>query len=285
MAIDCYLNGEFMPHSAAKVSVMDRGFLFGDGVYEVVPTYGRRLFCWQRHLRRLARSLGEIYLADSLNVESLTAPAEKLIQQFDDADAMLYIQITRGVATARRHNLPQPPPPPTVFMLAMQRAAVAADKIRYGVSCRTAAETRWLRADIKSISLLGAVLAAQQAAENNNEEVILIRDGMAGEAAACNIFIVADGEIITPPADNRILAGISREITLEVARQSGFTVTVRDIPVAELVAADEIWLTSSTREVLPVTMLDGNKVGDGMPGKVFAVVAAAFRSFVESGSE
>ena len=285
--MNCFLNGEMMPLSAAKVSVMDRGFLFGDGVYEVVPAYGRKLFCWRRHLRRLSENLCKIQMAAELanNPKSLTAPAEKLIAEFADADSMLYVQITRGAAATRRHAFPEPPPSPTVLMIPFSRPPVSADKIEKGVSCRTMEEFRWRRADIKSVSLLGGVLAAQQAAATDSEEVILIRDGLVGEAAACNVFAVIGDELTTPPADERILPGISREVALELSREGGTKTTERDIAAEELKAADEIWLTSSTREIMPVTMLDGVPVGDGRPGRVFQKHAAAFRRFIQTGGE
>ncbi len=281
----CFLNGEIMPLAEARVSPLDRGFLFGDGVYEVAPVYARKIFCRRRHFRRLARNLEAIQIR--FDPESLSVPARQLIDsaESDSGDLSLYIQITRGASPIRKHAFPSPSPEPTAFMFATPRAPVAEEKIRLGVSCRTMDEFRWLRADIKSVSLLGAVLAAQRAAECGDEEVILIRDGFAGEAAACNIFAVSGGTLLTPPADCRILPGISREVTLELARRDGVRVAERDISRAELAAADEIWLTSSTREVLPVTLLDGAPVGTGKPGAVFAAVSAAFRRFVEDGGE
>lgn len=279
----CFFNGEVVPLAEARVSPLDRGFLFGDGVYEVTPVYARKIFCRGRHFRRLARNLAEIKIP--FDAESLLVPAQQLIDsaESDSGDLILYIQITRGAPPVRRHAFPDAPTSPTVFMYVSPRAPMAEEKIRRGVSCRTMDEFRWLRADIKSVSLLGAVLAAQHAAECGDEEIILIRNGFAGEAAACNIFVVSGGTLLTPPADNRILPGISREITLELARRDGVRVAERDIPRAELAAADEIWLTSSTREILPVTTLDGAPVGDGKPGAIFAAVSAAFRKFVEDG--
>ena len=279
----CFLNGEFMPLAAAKVSVLDRGFLFGDGVYEVIPVYARKMFCRGRHFRRLARNLAEIQI--QFDPESLGEAARRLIDDADSGELSLYIQITRGAAETRRHAFPAPSPSPTAFMFAAPRAPVPAEKIRRGVSCRTMDEFRWLRADIKSVSLLGAVLAAQSAAESEDEEVILIRDGFVGEAAACNVFVVAGETILTPPADCRILPGVTREVALELARRDGLRVAERDISRAELAAANEIWLTSSTREVLPVTILDGAPVGTGKPGALFAAVSAAFRRFAEDGGE
>lgn len=279
----CFLNGEIMPLAAAKVSVLDRGFLFGDGVYEVIPVYARKMFCQQRHLRRLARNLAEVQI--QFAPESLVAAAQQLIDSADSGELSLYIQITRGVSAARKHAFPVPPVSPTAFMFAALRPPVAAEKSRDGISCRTLDEFRWLRADIKSVSLLGAVLAAQHAVESGDDEVIFIRDGLVGEAAVCNVFVVSGGMLLTPPADHRILPGISREVVLELARRDGVRVAERDITRADLAAADEIWLTSSTREVVAVTILDGAPVGTGKPGAIFAAVSAAFRRFVKDGGE
>ena len=277
----CFLNGRMMPLSEATISPLDRGFLFGDGVYEVVPVYSGKLFCWARHARRLARNLAEIQI--DYDVETLLAPAESLIAAAGESELSLYIQITRGVGTKRAHAFPQPPLPPTVFMLATPRPSVAEEKRRDGVSCHTMKEFRWRRADIKAVSLLGAVLAAQQAAERGDEEVILLRDGIVGEAAVCNVFVIAGGALRTPTADERILPGITREVVLELARAENIPVSENDITRAELAAADEIWLSSSTREILPVTSLDGAPVGDGKPGAIYAAVFAAFQRFVTSG--
>ena len=163
------------------------------------------------------------------------------------------------------------------------RPSVAEEKRRDGVSCHTMKEFRWRRADIKAVSLLGAVLAAQQAAERGDEEVILLRDGIVGEAAVCNVFVIAGGALRTPTADERILPGITREVVLELARAENIPVSENDITRAALAAADEIWLSSSTREILPVTSLDGAPVGDGRPGAIYAAVFAAFQRFVASG--
>lgn len=278
----CFLNGEVMPLSEATISPLDRGFLFGDGVYEVIPVYSRKLFCWSRHARRLARNLAEIQI--DYDVEALLSPAESLIADAGESELSLYIQITRGVGAKRAHAFPQPPLSPTVFMLATPRPLIAEEKRRDGVACHTMKEFRWRRADIKAVSLLGAVLAAQQAAERGDEEVILLRDGIVGEAAVCNVFVVSGGTLRTPKADERILPGITREVVLELARGENIPVLEDDITRAELASADEIWLSSSTREILPVTSLDGAPVGEGKPGEVYELVAGAFRRFVESGA-
>ena len=279
----CFLNGAIIPLSTATISPLDRGFLFGDGVYEVVPVYARRLFCWQRHLRRLMHSLAAVQI--SFAVEQLFAAAQQLIAAAKDDDLSLYIQITRGAAAVRKPAFPMPPPSPTVFMMTIARQQPTAQKRQNGVSCQTMEEFRWRRANIKATSLLGAVLAAQHAATHGDEEVILIRDGLVGEAATCNVFINAAGTLRTPPTDGSILPGISREITIELARAANISVVENNITRAELAAANEIWLTSSTREILPVTMLDGAPVGDGVPGEMYTAVYDDFCRFIAGGGE
>ena len=275
----CYLNGEICPLANARISVLDRGFLFGDGVYEVVPVYAGHLFCWDRHLRRLARSLSEIRIGTAL--DNLAEAVHKLLQETMLSDAVIYIQITRGAENTRRHAFPQPPVTPTVFMMVMPRKPIAAEKIRNGVSCRLSDDYRWLRGDIKSISLLGAVLAAEEAVSNNHEETIFIRQGTLTEASSSNVQIIVDNKIITPLNDYRILPGITGEVMLETANDLGIEILSRDITRAELMAADEIWLTSSTREMLPVVTLDGVMIGGGKPGGLFKRVHAALRQRIE----
>ena len=281
---NCFLNGKIIPLSEAKISVLDRGFLFGDGVYEVIPVYLRRLFCWERHMRRLKNNLAKVKI--NADVQSLLSPAQTLIDSSTDESTALYIQITRGVAPIRKHAFPNPPVPPTVMMMltAVDMQANIA-KRQHGVSCRTMEEFRWRRADIKSLSLLAAVLIMQEAVDNNEEEIILIRDGYVGEAAACNVLIVADNTVITPIADERILSGISRNVILELARQENIKTVERDITSAEMAAADEIWISSSTRELLPVTTLDGAPVSDGKPGAVYHRILSAFHRFIKNGDK
>lgn len=279
MTMRCFLDGKFMSLAEAKISPMDRGFLFGDGVYEVVPVYARKLFCWRRHMQRLSRNLAELRIL--FDAESLFAPADDLVQSAESSDSSLYIQITRGISMTRRHAFPETPVAPTVFMFAAPRAPAPEDKRINGVACRTMEEFRWKRADIKSVSLLGAVLAAQSAAESDCEETILIRDGLAGEAASCNIFAVSGGEMFTPPADNLILPGITRAVVIELAKKQGISVYERPLSQGEMAAADELWITSSAREILPVCILDGAPVGTGVPGAMYKAMHAAFRQFVE----
>ncbi len=275
----CYLNGEIGPLASARISVLDRGFLFGDGVYEVVPVYAGHLFCWDRHLRRLARSLSEIRISTAL--DNLAEAVHKLLQETKLSDAVIYIQITRGAENTRRHAFPQPPVAPTVSMMVMPRKPIAAEKIRNGVSCRLSDDYRWLRGDIKSISLLGAVLAAEEAVSNHHEETIFIRQGTLTEASSSNVQIIVDNKIITPLNDYRILPGITGEVMLETANDLGVEILSRDITRAELMAADEIWLTSSTREMLPVVALGGVMIGGGKPGGLFKRVHAALRQRIE----
>ncbi|MDM5146930.1 aminotransferase class IV [Candidatus Persebacteraceae bacterium Df01] len=278
----CYLNGEIEHLKDARVSVLDRGFLFGDGVYEVVPVYAGKPFYWERHMERLARSLKKTGI--EAKTELLEQSVQELISRADSDYLALYIQITRGAAATRKHFFPRPAPSPTVFMMATPLAPVAAEKIQNGVCCRSEKDFRWQRGDIKSISLLGAVLVSEEATAGGYEETIFVRDGVVTEAAACNIIVVQDkNHVVTPVADERILRGITRDVVLEIARSLDIEVVERDVTRAELAVAPEVWITSSTREVLPVTELDGVAIGSGKPGAVFQKVYAALRRHIENG--
>ena len=277
-----YLNGDFLPLAEARVSPLDRGFLFADGVYEVAPVYGRRLFCWSRHLRRLERSLRAVDLPFA--VDDLTPIARELTARQGFADQSLYLQITRG-AGATRAFAPPPDLSPTVFAFCAPFAPPVA-LAQKGIAATTIEDIRWRRADIKSVSLLGAVMAAAAAKERGAAEAILLRDGFLREGASSNVFVVCagagGGEIATPIADHSILAGITREIVIDSARRLGYAVRERAIAREELTAAAEMWICSSTREILPVVELDGNALGDGRPGAAFRAVYADFQARKES---
>ena len=273
MTTICYLNDEFINLADAKISVMERGFLFGDGVYELVPVYRRRFFQWSWHIERLGRSLCEIRLA--VDLTPLQKTAQKLIELNDEADLSLYIQITRGAEKVRHHAFGDDIRP-TVFMVAWPRPPVAEEKVLNGVSCLTMEDFRWQRGDIKSVSLLAAVLIADDTAKAGAEDTILLRDGKVTEGASSNVIIVINERLITPVADNRLLRGITYQMALAAAGDLGLAMEERDITRGELAAADEIWLASSTREIMPVVELDGQAVGDGRPGAVFRRVRAAF---------
>lgn len=273
---EVYLNGAFVPLDAAKVSVMDRGFLFGDGVYEVVPVYEGRPRRLGAHLARLSGSLAAIGLANPLTEAQWREVAVVLLA--GGGDRSLYIQVTRGAAPDREHRFPAEVHP-TVLAMARPLEARRASIAETGVAAVTRPDPRWQRCDIKSISLLAAVLARQEAEELGAEEAILVRDGLAHEGSSSNLFFVRAGEIGTPPLSQNLLAGITRGLVVELAARAGMPMHERPISVAELADADELWITSSMREVLPVTRLDGVPIGAGVPGPLWARMDALYQGY------
>lgn len=279
-----YLNGQFMPIEEAKISVLDRGFIFGDGVYEVIPVYSRKAFRLEEHFRRLQHSLDGIKLANPHSRAEWAPIVNELIARNAGEDQYLYLHITRGVAK-RDHAFPKPPVAPTVFMMSSPLPTPPAELLRGGIACITAQDNRWLRCDIKSTALLPNVLLRQMAVDTGCAETILIRDGsMAGggfltEGAASNIFVVKNGTLLAPPKDNLMLPGITYDVVLEIAAANDIPHEVRRISAAELFDADELLLTSSTKEVQPVTQLDGKAVGTGKPGAMFARLHALYQDF------
>jgi D-alanine transaminase len=272
-----YLNGEFLPLDQAKVSVLDRGFIFGDGVYEVIPVYNRRAFRLAEHLRRLQHSLDAVRLANPMTDTEWTRLIGELIQRSAGDDQSVYLQVTRGVAR-RDHAFPKDARP-TVFMMSGPLSTPPAEQIENGVSCITATDFRWLKCDVKSVSLLGNCLLRQAAAEAGAVEVVLFRDGYLTEASASNVFVVRDGKLLAPPKNHLILPGITYDVVLELAGSIGLPIELREITEAEVWRADELWVTSSTKEVLAVTRLDGKPVGRGRPGEVFKVIHQAYQEF------
>ncbi len=274
-----YLNGSFMPLEEARVPVLDRGFIFGDGVYEVIPVYSRRAFRLVEHLKRLQHSLDGIKLKNPHSESEWTAILNELIRRNEPEDQYLYLHITRGVAR-RDHAFPDPPVPPTVFALSNPLTTQSAEKLRHGVNCITLADNRWLRCDIKSIALLPNVLLRQAAVEAGCAEAILIRDDtFLTEGTASNIFLVKNGKLLAPPKDNLMLPGITYDVILELAAANSIPCEVRRITKAEIFNADELLLTSSTMEVLAVTSLDGKPVGNGKPGAMFARLHPLYQTF------
>jgi len=281
-----YLNGDFLPIDEACISVTDRGFLFGDGVYEVIPAYGGRLFRLPHHLQRLQDSLDGIHLSNPLNESEWTQLLENLLERNQDRagtnnDQSVYLQVTRGTAAKRDHSFPVeirhtvyacsnplPDPDPAVE--------------RDGVTAITLDDIRWAWCNIKATTLLPNVLLRQQAGERGASEAILIRDGHAIEASSSNIFIVRDGVIITPPKSQIMLPGITRDLVLELAGQHGIAYREDNIAEDELHDADEVWITSSTREIVPVTRLDDKAVGDGSPGQVWKTMLAHYRQYKDA---
>jgi D-alanine transaminase len=274
-----YLNGEFMPLDAARIPVLDRGFIFGDGVYEVVPVYSRRPFRMAEHLRRLQHSLDGIRLANPLTDAQWAALMTDIIAKNEAAgeDQSVYLQVTRGVAK-RDHAFPKDVKQ-TVFMMSGPLTTPSQEQISNGVAAITTADFRWLKCDVKSVSLLGNCLLRQMAADAGATETILFRDGHLTEASASNVFVVKNGVLLAPPKNHLVLPGITYDVVLEIARAREFEVEVREISEAETRGADEIWVTSSTKEVLAITTLDGKPVGDGAPGMLFHRMHALYQEF------
>ena len=270
-----YLNGQFVPLAEAKISVLDRGFIYGDGVYEVVPVYGRRPFRMPQHLKRLQYSLDGIRLPNPHPAAEWEALIADLIERQPFADQAVYLQITRGVAQ-RDHAFPQGVTP-TVFMMSNPLATPTREQVDRGVAVVTAQDNRWLRCDLKTTSLLGNVLMRQHAVDHDAVETVMFRDGHLTEASASNVLIVRDGVVVAPPKDNLILPGITYDATLEIARTAGVPAEVRAVTHAESMGADEMWLSSSTKEVLAVTVVDGRPFGGGKPGPIFRRVFEAFQ--------
>lgn len=274
-----YLNGQFLPIAEAKISVLDRGFIFGDGVYEVIPVYSRRAFRLDEHLRRLQHSLDSVKLANPHSDTEWTRLLNGLIARNAPDDQYLYLHITRGVAK-RDHAFPSPPVAPTVFVMSNPLSTPPAALLASGISAITAPDNRWLRCDIKAISLLPNVLLRQMAIDAGCAETIMIRDGeFMTEGAASNIFVVKNGTLLAPPKDNLMLPGITYDVVLELAAANGISHQVRKVLASEVSNADELLLTSSTKEVLAITQLDGKPVGTGKPGAMFAKLHELYQNF------
>ena len=271
-----YLNGQFLPLEDAKVSVLDRGFIYGDGVYELVPVYGRRPYRLRQHLARLQRSLDGIRLANPHTDAEWEAIIAGLIGRMTFADQGVYLQVTRGAAK-RDHAFPTGVAP-TVFMMSNPLVLPSREQVERGVAVVTAVDERWLHCDLKTISLLGNVLARQLAVDAGATETVLFRNGYLTEASASNVLLVRGGVIVAPPKDNQILPGITYDVAFELAREGGLPIEVRPVPKDEALAADEMWLSSSTKEVLAVTSLDGRPFAGGKPGPVFRKVHALFQA-------
>jgi D-alanine transaminase len=279
----CELDGELMPLAQARISPMDRGFIFGDGVYEVVPVYAGRLFRFDEHMARLARGLARIRIVPPRTREQWLAAARRLVQamqaQTGVANQLVYIQVTRGVAM-RDHVMP-PDIEPTVFMMASAMKPPTAEQRHHGVACVTARDFRWERGDIKSTSLLGNVLARQISADQGAAETIMLRDGFLTEASASNVWIVHEGALLGPPKSEHVLEGIRVDLLRELCEDEGIAYNLRPIAEGDLRSADEVMLSSATKEVLAVTRLDGEPVGHGAlrgkPGPVYARLYEAYQ--------
>ncbi|HET6654722.1 MAG TPA: D-amino acid aminotransferase [Gammaproteobacteria bacterium] len=277
-----YLDGDYLPLADVRVSPLDRGFLFGDGVYEVIPVYDGRLFRLDQHLRRLAYSLDAIRLPDPYSAARWQEVLNGLVARNGGGMQSIYLQVTRGVGVGRDHRFPAEVTP-TVFALSQELVPVSATYLDNGMETVTAEDIRWRRCDIKSISLLGNILLRQQAEDAGAAETILLCDGCATEGSSSTLFVVtADGKVRTPPKDNRLLPGITRDLILELAHGAGLDCEEAEIPAAELASFPEVWLASSLREVLAVTRIDGAPVGDGRPGPAWRRVHALFQQYKQT---
>ena len=284
----CYLNGAYLRLCDAKVSVLDRGFIFGDGIYEVVPVYGRKLFRIEEHMARLKRSLAKLRIANPHTRDEWLERCRRLVADLartgQAEDQLVYIQVTRGVAL-RDHVMPTDIAP-TVFMMVNAMKPASAEMRHHGVACTTARDFRWERGDIKSTSLLGNVLARQMSADHGAVETIMFRDGLAGgpwltEAAASNVWVVHEGALLGPPKSEHVLEGIRYDLLRELCEEVGIAYNLRPLSEADVRAADEVLLSSATKEVLAVTKIDGDPVGHGAlrgkPGPVYARLYEAYQ--------
>jgi D-alanine transaminase len=279
----CYLNGEYQPIAEAKVSVLDRGFIFGDGIYEVVPVYAKKLFRFDEHMARLGRSLTKLRIANPHTRDQWLERCRKLIAALAErsgaTDQLVYLQVTRGVAL-RDHVMPLGIEP-TVFMMASAMKPPSGEQRHHGVACISAEDFRWERGDIKSTSLLGNVLARQMSADRDALETIMFRAGHLTEASASNVWIVHEGALLGPPKSQLVLEGIRVELMKELCEECGIAYNLRPIAESEVTAADELLLSSATKEILPVTSLDGAAVGHGAlrgkPGPVYGRLYEAYQ--------
>jgi len=272
-----FLNDEYLPLAEAKISVLDRGFIFGDGVYEVIPAYGGRLFRLTEHLRRLQDSLDAIRLSNPHSQDEWQLICENLLLQNGKHDQSVYLQISRGVAH-RDHAFP-PQTKPTVFAMANRLVAPDPHFLQTGIEALSLPDNRWQHCNIKSISLLANILLRQRAMDEQAMEAILIRDGLVTEGAASNVFIVEKGVIKTPLKDHHLLPGITRDLVVELAQNNQLACIETQISENELRQADEVWLTSSTKEILPVTTLNHQPVGEGRPGPVWQKMYNIFQAY------
>ena len=279
----CYLNGEFTSLKDAKISVLDRGFIFGDGVYEVVPAYAGKLFRFEQHMARLDRSLAELRIANpmthaewrELTLKLIASYAQFMPADMEKGNQLIYIQVTRGVAMRDHPMLPGLTP--TVFVMTNALKLPSPQQREEGVACVTADDFRWEKAHIKSVSLLGAVFSRQISVDAGAVETVMFRDDYLSEAASSNVWVVKNGKVMGPPKDQLVLEGIRYGLMEEMCRALGLGFELRRITRAEVLAADELLLSSATKEVLPVTRLDGQPVGNGRPGPIYASLYAAYQ--------
>lgn len=274
----CYLNGEYLPLGEARISPLDRGFLYADGVYEVLPVYGGRPFRFEAHAARLTRSLTAIRMADPLTREAWRELIRELIERNGGGDLYVYYQVTRGAERGRNHA-PLPQIPRTVFAFCAPWPQTPPQVLERGVACVTAADTRWARCDIKSVALLANVLLRQESIDAGASETILLRDGELTEGSASAVHVIVQGELLTPPQSGNILPGTTRSVVEELAGRAQIPFRAAPVSEAQLRRADEIWLSAATREVQAVTSLDGAPVGTGQPGPCWRRVHEGLQSY------
>lgn len=274
-----YLNGKFLPLAEVSISPFDRGFLFADGIYEVIPVYYGRPFRLAEHLQRLINSLVAIQLECKLERGHWEALLTELVARNGSGNLAIYLQVTRGAPQIRDHSFPDADTPPTIFAMASLLKPLPEAPYRDGISAITCTDIRWSACHIKSIALLANVLARQQAIAQGADDAILVRDGYLTEAVASNVFLVQNGVLLTPRKDHRILPGITRDLILELAATHGIPYEEKDLPATLLAEADEIWLSGSTKEIIPVTTLDGRPVGAGVPGPLWRRMTALYQNY------
>lgn len=275
-----YLNGQYLPNEKAAISVDDRGFLFADGLYEVVRSYNGHLFQLDAHLQRLARGLAILRIAMN-NLDSLREISQRLLTENNlvNTDAIIYYQITRGAAAPRTHAFPDAATPPTVYVAASPFTPPL-EKRQKGIAAVTAPDIRWSRCDLKTIGLLANCLAKQNAIENGADETIFVREGVALEGSTSNLFIVKEGVVITSPKTHYILPGITRQTVIDLCRERRIDVHEAPVFVEMLKAADEVFITHTTGEIVPVVRLNQQVVADGIPGPITQRLQGAFTEVV-----
>ena len=271
-----YLNGQYCPLEKATISVLDRGFLFGDGVYEVIPVYQRQCYQLLPHLERLANSLKEIDCKNPYTVTQWTTIIDNIIAKNEQDNQTIYCQVSRGIEANRLHTY-QSTTQASVMVMSQPLPTIPVQQHQQGIKAITLTDTRWQRCDIKAISLLANCLLKQKAYNAGAAEALLIRDGKVTEGAASNVYVVLNDVIYTAPANQFILAGITRQVLLTIAAQKKWPVKLQAIEKAQLLQAQEIWISSSTKEILPVTVLDNKPVGEGKPGPIWRQFYQAYQ--------
>lgn len=276
-----YLNGEFVRLGDAKISVLDRGFIFGDSIYDVVPVYKGKPFRMEGHLTRLLRSLESVHIDTGWTREQWQTLVRDMVARCaPGGDCVVYIQVTRGVAK-REHSFPKGKVAPTIFCMVSPFKRPTAAQREKGLTAASLPDIRWLRCEIKTTSLLGNVLAKQAAVDAGVDEVVQFRDGFLSEGSSCNIWVVKDGTLLAPPRDNLILEGVRYALLVQLAEAAGVPFEARPISEQEVDDADELMLTSASKEVLPIVAYNGKPVGTGRPGSVYAKLRAGYDRAVE----